>query len=189
MTGTLLTAAERTTLHDIARAAIRDRLLDDGALARALERSCLTPALLDAGAAFVTLKVPARDGDRHVLRGCIGTVEPTGPLHETVARCACESAFADPRFPPLTAAELDALDIEISVLGALRAVDGPEAIVPGLHGVVLDRPGYKSLFLPQVATEQGWGVTPLLEHLALKAGLQRDGWHGARLSVFEAEVF
>lgn len=45
------------------------------------------------------------------------------------------------------------------------------------------------MFLPQVAPEQRWGVFELLEHLALKAGLPRNGWKEARLAVFEAEVF
>jgi AmmeMemoRadiSam system protein A len=184
-----MTPAEHARLLAFARAAIRDRLLGGDALASLRAAAPLTPALRAPGAAFVTLKLredPARPAR---LRGCIGTLEASGPLHEAVARFACESAFGDPRFPPLAAAELEHLEIEISVLGAPHAVDGPDAIAPGRHGVMLDKPPHRAVFLPQVATEQGWGVTELLEHLALKAGLRRDGWRGARLSVFEADVF
>ena len=184
-----LAPAERAALHDIAWAAIRDKILGSGELVEVRGRVGLTPALLDPGAAFVTLKAPERPGGPPFLRGCIGTIEPAGPLHETVARFAVESACGDPRFPALTPAELDGLEIEISVLGPLHGVDGPEAIVPGVHGVVLERATHRALFLPQVAVEQRWGLTTFLEHLALKAGLGRDGWRGARLSVFEAEVF
>lgn len=184
-----MTPGERELLVEIARAAIRDRLAGGSSLTGAVSRARRLPALTAPGAAFVTLKAPEPEDGAWRLRGCIGTIEPTGPLHETVARFACEAAFGDPRFPPLAAPELDRLEIEISVLGPLRPVNGPGEIVPGRHGVVLDLPPHRSLFLPQVAAEQRWGVTELLEHLALKAGLRRDGWRGAELAVFEAEVF
>ena len=48
------------------------------------------------GAAFVTL---TRHG---ALRGCIGSLEPTRPLIEDVARNAYAAAFRDPRFAPMT---------------------------------------------------------------------------------------
>lgn len=189
MSGARLTPAERAALHEIAWAAIRDRILGGGELAEVRSRLELTPTLLAPGAAFVTLKAPERPDGPPFLRGCIGTIEPAGPLHETVARFAVESACGDPRFPALVPAELEGLEIEISVLGPLHAIDGPEAIVTGVHGVVLERASHRALFLPQVAVEQEWGLTTFLEHLALKAGLGRDGWRDARLSVFEAEVF
>lgn len=189
VSATRLSADEHATLVAIARASIRERLC----VARPPEEThagpTLTPALLAPGAAFVTLKTPERPGDPAHLRGCIGTTERSDPLNEAVARIACDAAFLDPRFPPVTAAEIEVLEIEISVLGPLRRIDAPEEIEPGRHGVVLDKPPHHALFLPQVATEQGWGVTDIVEHLALKAGLRRDGWRGAGLSVFEAEVF
>ena len=46
-----------------------------------------------------------------------------------------------------------------------------------------------AVFLPQVASEQGWELTELLENLAIKAGLSRDGWRDARPEIFQAEVF
>jgi len=46
------------------------------------------------------------------------------------------------------------------------------------------------VFLPQVATEQGWDLATTLTHLCRKAGLPGDAWReGAHLRVFEAEVF
>ena len=64
-----------------------------------------------------------------------------------------------------------------------------DVIEPGRDGVLLEKGPRKAVFLPQVATEQGWGRRELLEHLALKAGLPRDGWRDASFSVFRAEVF
>jgi AMMECR1 domain-containing protein len=46
------------------------------------------------------------------------------------------------------------------------------------------------VFLPHVATEEGWGRDELLDNLCLKAGLEQGCWRvGARLSTFQAEVF
>ena len=100
------------------------------------------------------------------------------------------AAVRDPRFPPLRPTELPDLELEISVLTPLAPVAGPDAIVPGHHGVLLESGGRSAVFLPQVAPEQGWDRETLLDHLALKAGLPADAWrHGASLQVFAAEVF
>lgn len=136
-------------------------------------------------AAFVTLKT----GEPPRLRGCIGTLEAEGPLDRTVARYARQAAFDDPRFPPLRGEEWPRVAVSISVLAPARPVTTDGEIEPGRHGVILERDGRRAVFLPQVATEQGWDRTALLEHLAAKAGIPREAWRGARLSVFEAENF
>jgi hypothetical protein len=133
---------------------------------------------------FVTLT------EEHDLRGCIGSIVGSEPLVQNVIGNAINAALNDPRFPEVTAAELDRIEIEISVLTPLRPVPGPEAIVVGRHGVVLERGGRRAVFLPQVAPEQGWDRDTMLDHLALKAQLPRDGWRtGATFQVFEARVF
>ena len=60
---------------------------------------------------FVTLK------NRGRLRGCIGQFTSDNPLIELIAEMAKASATSDPRFlaHPITADELDDLDVEISV--------------------------------------------------------------------------
>jgi AMMECR1 domain-containing protein len=46
------------------------------------------------------------------------------------------------------------------------------------------------VFLPQVATEQGWTREQMLSQLARKAGLPADAWRqGATFEVFTAQVF
>src|SRR6476469_4698806 len=88
----------------------------------------------EASGAFVTLK---RGGH---LRGCIGTLECRRPLAEEVARVAVSAAREDPRFEPLREAELDDLDVEVSVLGPLEEIDprDPAAIEIGRHGLVVE---------------------------------------------------
>ena len=136
------------------------------------------------GGAFVTLHKGAD------LRGCIGHIEPTEPLGAVVPRCAVAACSTDPRFPPLASDELDAIDIEISLLGPLESIDGPADIVIGRHGLVVERGWQRGLLLPQVATERSWNADTFLAHTCRKAGLPLDAWkHGAKAWRFEAEVF
>jgi AmmeMemoRadiSam system protein A len=183
-----LTPDERRTLLGLARAAIVDRLRGDGTLQRLRDHTRLTPALEQRRGAFVTLHVGPKDGASR-LRGCIGSIAPREALYLNVIHNAVHAAFDDPRFSPLRADELPWLSVEISTLTPLRAVEGPDAVMPGRDGVVLRRGARSAVFLPQVATEQGWDVRELLENLALKAGMQRDEWREADLETFQAEVF
>jgi hypothetical protein len=182
-----LDQSERATLLALARAAVQDAVRLDGSLEMAKASAVITPAMREPGAAFVTLK-EERAG-RLELRGCVGAIAAVEPLLESVIHGAVNAALHDARFTPVTADELPRLALSISVLTPPRKVSGAEAIVIGRHGVLLEKGRNKAVFLPQVATEQGWGTAELLTHLALKAGLPRDGWKGAELSVFEAEVF
>jgi AmmeMemoRadiSam system protein A len=133
--------------------------------------------------AFVTL----RCGDE--LRGCIGHLEADRPLADVVARAAVAAATEDPRFPPVTAAELDELAVEISVLGPMQLVSDPMTIEVGRHGLVVHAGARRGLLLPQVASEWGWDRETFLEQLCVKAGLPRGAWRTAELFIFEAEVF
>ncbi len=185
-----LAETEKTTLLDLAWASIRDAILRDGSLSRALAAADLTPPLRETRGAFVTLEEPAEGASRPLaLRGCIGTLLPHEALYESVIHNAAEAALRDPRFEPVGAGELARLRLSISALTPIRPVKEPDAVVLGRDGVVLEKGAHRAVFLPQVAQEQGWGIRETLEHLALKAGLPRDGWKGAQLSVFEAEVF
>jgi AmmeMemoRadiSam system protein A len=144
----------------------------------------LSEALEQDRGAFVTLH---RDGR---LRGCIGTIVGRRPLLDAVADNAVRAALHDPRFPPVGPGETPLLDIEVSALTPLRTVGAPEEIEIGRHGVLLEKNGRQAVFLPQVAPEQGWDLPTTLAHLCLKAGLGPGDWHeGARLQVFEADVF
>lgn len=139
--------------------------------------------------AFVTLHETAGSGRRN-LRGCIGRMSSELPLRSTIRDMAIAAAFEDPRFPALREGELEAVDIEISVLSPFEPC-APDDVIPGVHGVYLTR-GYRSgVFLPQVAPEQGWDRQQLLEHLCGKAGLESGAYAApeARLFRFTATVF
>ncbi len=144
------------------------------------------PNLQRFSGAFVTLK--EHDGQ---LRGCIGRMTADTPLYLTVQRVGIEAAVADSRFPPLTSAELDEVEIEISVLSPLQPLDDVNEIEVGRHGVILVKGGNQGVFLPQVAPEQGWDRQEMLANLCLKAGIDdQNCWQeGAQFYVFTAEVF
>ncbi|MBZ5557826.1 MAG: AmmeMemoRadiSam system protein A [Acidobacteriia bacterium] len=136
------------------------------------------------GGAFVTLH------SRGDLRGCIGHVEATDPLGHVIVRCAIAACSTDPRFPPVTAAELPHLDFELSLLGPLEPVTAIEEIEVGRHGLVVEMHWRRGLLLPQVATEWRWDRETFVVQTCVKAGLPRDAWkNGATLKRFDAEVF
>jgi AmmeMemoRadiSam system protein A len=141
---------------------------------------------------FVTLK---KDGDpstglRASLRGCIGHMWADTPLYRVVQEMAVSAATSDPRFPLMTAEELDAVSIEISVLSPLRRLTDTEQIEVGTHGLVVAQAGRQGVLLPQVPVEQGWDREEFLENLCHKANLPPDCWReGAALYTFTAVVF
>ena len=146
------------------------------------------PELCQPQGAFVTLRTHGR------LRGCIGQFIAEKPLYQIVHEMALASATEDPRFfaMRLRPAELDGLDIEISVLSPLRRVKDPMAEVElGTHGIYI-RQGYRSgCFLPQVATETGWSKEEFLcQCCAGKAGLPPYAWKDPKseVLVFTAEI-
>ncbi len=137
---------------------------------------------------FVTLKNHGR------LRGCIGNFTSEGPLIELVAEMAKASATGDPRFfaDPITATELDRLDVEISVLSPLQRTDEPLSLRLGVDGIYIKKGRASGCFLPQVATETGWSKEEFLSYCcAHKAGLAADAWRDPETEVylFTADVF
>ena len=142
------------------------------------------PALRQARGVFVTF-------NKHgALRGCLGHMVEDTPLQLATARMALQAALRDPRFRPIAAAELPDVEVEISVLTPFSRIGGPEEFVVGRDGVLLEKSGQRAVYLPQVATAQGWTHSETLAHLCEKAGLASDCWQGgAALSTFQAEVF
>jgi len=125
------------------------------------------------------------------LRGCIGYILPYKSIVDSVQEMAIAAAFRDPRFPPLSNAELPRLEIEISLLGELIPMSRTEKITIGRDGLYLDHPDGSGLLLPQVATEYGWDSDEFLKHLCRKAGLAPSVLDSSdcRLYRFEAEIF
>jgi AmmeMemoRadiSam system protein A len=123
------------------------------------------------------------------LRGCVGYVLPVFSLYRTVAETARAAAFEDTRFSPVTLAEAAALEVSLSILSPLKAVQ-PEEVEIGVHGLVVADGGRRGLLLPQVPVEHHWDRLTFIEQTCHKAGLPRDAWQqGATLEAFTAEVF
>lgn len=134
--------------------------------------------------AFVTIH---EHGD---LRGCLGRIETEIPLGETIAHLAASVADSDPRFEPVSPRELHDIDVEISVLSPEQEIQSIDEIEIGRHGLIVEQGPRRGLLLPQVATEQHWDRHTFVSHTCLKAALPADAWrHGARILIFEAQVF
>ena len=176
-----LTPAQQQELLHLARTTIKTYLESS----QIPDYRTTDPEIARPSGVFVTLK---KKGE---LRGCIGHMQADAPLWQAVQKMAVAAATADPRFPPLTRAELEQVEIEISVLSPLNRLDNVEDIQVGTHGLVLDYHGQRGVFLPQVPVEQGWDRTGYLDNLCLKAGVPKGCWRdtAAQLYTFTAVVF
>ena len=145
--------------------------------------------LRSPAASFVTLREAGE------LRGCIGSVDAYRPLGDDVAHNAQAAAYRDPRFPPVTAAEIPGLDVEVSVLTprvpfAVASEDDALArLRPGVDGLYLEYQDFRATFLPQV-----WENLPdprdFLDELRRKARLPARFWHpDLRLSRYGVEKY
>jgi AmmeMemoRadiSam system protein A len=174
----VLAPDEQRELLRIARATLKEH-------ARAGKVPPGKDTLLAPAAVFVTLHAAGQ------LRGCIGTTTAERPIYRAVQEMAVAAATRDPRFSPVTLDELGGVDIEISVLGPIRAVRGPGDVEIGRDGVVIEGRGKRGLLLPQVAVEAGWGAQAFVERTCQKAGLPKDAWTAGdvTVSVFSTQVF
>ncbi len=175
---TVLTQEDKDRLCRIARRAFSSRFFEE-----AEKEVVPTPGCLQPGGAFVTLK------ENGHLRGCIGRMKSSDPLKDTVAQMAEAAAFEDPRFEPLDKSELPDISVEITVLGELKPIRGPQDFRIGIHGLYIVR-GYRSgVLLPQVAVECGWDALTFLEQVCRKAGLPQDSWNSPDSSLYAFEGF
>jgi AmmeMemoRadiSam system protein A len=144
------------------------------------------PDVPGKGGVFVTLK--DRRGE---LRGCIGRFSWDQPIKKVIAEIARAAAFGDPRFPPLTAPELEGLGITVSVLTPPEPVGSLESVVIGRDGLYLLHPRGRGVLLPVVAEERGWDARTFAENTCRKAGLPAGAYKdpGAELLVFRAPAF
>jgi len=128
--------------------------------------------------AFVTLKQSG------ALRGCIGYTSALKPLYLTVRDTASYAALQDPRFKPVTAAELPQLEYEISVLSPLRRVQDVREIKVGEHGLIMVNGSKEGLLLPQVPTEEKWNRDQFLDGTCQKAGMSAGCWKDENTDIF-----
>ncbi|MCK5055648.1 MAG: AmmeMemoRadiSam system protein B [Candidatus Aminicenantes bacterium] len=134
---------------------------------------------------FVTLKINGH------LRGCIGSIIGSAPLYLGVRDNAIKAGLSDPRFPPVKAAELRQIDMEVSVMTPLQKIADYSKIRLGTDGVIIKKGSRQAVFLPQVALETGWDLDEFLSQLCRKAWLPVDAYKkpGMEFYIFQAQVF
>ena len=178
--GPLLLQAARETLH---------RYLQDKGLPE-FDLAAYPPAAREPHGTFVTLKCHGE------LRGCIGTLNPQGPVLDEVVHNAVSAAVNDHRFRPVAFDELDQLTIEVSVLTTpvrLQAVGSAAilaALKPGVHGVIVHHRGCRSTYLPQVWHELE-DKEVFLDSLCRKGGMPHGAWRSpdTEIYIYEAKVY
>lgn len=149
-----------------ARAQLRAAL--GGAASAAIDEPwCAEPC-----ATFVTLRW--RDGR---LQGCIGNLDADRPIAVDVAQNVVAAAIRDPRSEPIGLADVDELDLELSILSRLEPVASREHIRVGTDGIVLSYRGRRATFLP-IMWEVLRDLPTFMRELELKAGLPRDAVPG-----------
>lgn len=163
--------AGKAALLGLARSAIEARIKGGTAVVP----DDLPARFYSPGASFVTLK---RGG---ALRGCVGSPEAWRLLVADVVDNAVKAAFHDPRFTPLGQAELNDLDISVSVLSQPQPLafadeaDLLRQLRPRVDGLIIEDGPHRALFLPAV-----WEMLPeprqFLAELKRKGGMGTDHW-------------
>jgi len=114
---------------------------------------------------FVTLYLPEKR-----LRGCIGHLSAVfDTIGEEIESCALASGFQDPRFPSLTASELEKVSIEISLLEPDTPVENISELDPKKFGIIIESGTKKGVLLPDID-----GVDTVSEQISItlqKAGI------------------
>ncbi len=133
--------------------------------------------LKERAGVFICLKI---DG---VLRGCIGTFQPTEPdmAHETV-RNAISAATCDPRFTCVRAEELGVIEYTVDVLTPPEPVKERNELDPRRYGVIVQAGARRGLLLPDLE-----GVDTVDHQVSIamqKAGIP----HGTPVKLYRFEV-
>ena len=170
-----LDVATRKLLLDLVRHTIRHGAHHAGAPLNVKFKGTVPPTLRAQRASFITIKI----GDR--LRGCRGSLVPHRPLVDDVVDNARKSAFDDPRFPSLTPAEVEQINLHISILSTPRHIPCESeaqlarALRPDVDGLIIRDGDRRATFLPSV-----WRGIPdpvdFIRSLKHKAGLPVDHW-------------
>lgn len=149
-----------------------------------LPKEKLTPNLRFKTGCFVTLHKNGR------LRGCIGNFSGQLPLAEGIQEMAVAAATEDPRFNKVKPAEMESIDIEISVLTPLKRIETLEEFELGKHGIYIKKGMRSGTYLPQVAEGRNWSKEEFVSHCSqYKAKIGPDGWKKADLFTYKALIF
>lgn len=120
------------------------------------------------------------------LRGCIGTLQPTREnIALEIIQNAVSAATQDPRFPPVTSAEINELEYSVDLLSKPERISGKEELDTKKYGVIVKSGKHRGLLLPDLE-----GVDTPEEQIriaAMKAGISSD--EGMELYRFEVKRY
>lgn len=177
-----LDAEERDTLLRLAWRTLEGHLTHQPIKDADLDAFTFTPCLTVRRGLFVTLK---KGG---TIRGLQGDIEPSRPLYQQVIVFTRRAATRDPRFLPLTDADLGDSLIEMEIIGARTRVSGPADLSLDGRGIFLEKWGRRALFLPAILAEQHWTPERILDELCAQASLPKGSWsQSARIELFATE--
>ena len=138
----------------------------------------LPPEMLSTRAgAFVSIHEHGK------LRGCIGTIAPVrNCVAQEIIDNAVSASTRDPRFDPITADELEWLEISVDVLGEAEPIASPAELDVKRYGVIVTKGTKRGLLLPDLD-----GVDTVEQQIAIaksKAGIA-DWDRNVQLERFE----
>lgn len=144
-------------LVKLAKDAVEHYVLHDKALK---PPHVLIPEMREQAGVFVCLKQGGH------LRGCIGTFQAvTDNVASEVIQNAVSAATRDPRFSPVTAAELDTLEYSVDVLTEPEKISSGDDLDPTVYGVIVKSGDRKGLLLPDLE-----GVNTVEEQVSIACG-------------------
>lgn len=131
------------------------------------ERVVWTKAGGERKATFVSIK-------KHgILRGCIGTIEPTADCVENeIIDNAIKASTEDPRFPPITEDELNDLSVSVDLLYPPERIDSKSMLDVKEYGVIVSKGFRRGLLLPNLD-----GIDSIDEQISIalkKGGISPD---------------
>jgi len=106
----------------------------------------LPPDMRQRAGTFVSIKKKGR------LRGCIGTIEPAREnIALEIIDNAISSASHDYRFEPVSAGELENLEVSVDVLSEPEDVTDVSSLDPKVDGIIVSaEDGRRGLLLPDL---------------------------------------
>lgn len=142
-----------------------------------IEHKQFNDSLLVPGSAFVTLTM---DG---LLRGCVGSIETTEPLIDSLIYNAFNAAFDDPRFFPVSQDEFSLIDIELAIIGQRTPLactsikDLAIQLRPGIDGlIIIAEDSEPATFLPSVWNQLS-NTDSFISALLIEAGQDHNTWN------------
>jgi len=120
------------------------------------------------------------------VRGCYGTMEP---LHRSLEALVTEAALGaarfDPRSKPVTARELNKIQIILSIVGPTVPVVSIAEVDAKREGLLLRKGDKHSVLLPGEARTASWQLTRSLRQAGIRPGQSYEMFRFRTVTVYE----